>query len=131
MVMTEPIDYAALCERFDTMVAQYRKEYPHHYPSGSKMLEEDAADAIRALLAENAKLREALTPRWDWPEPTFGRLMFGRVELAQINKGATTDNWFYVLHYTVPEDRALGGKSDKESAMQIAEHHARKALNHE
>jgi len=64
-----PIDYAALLDRLDAMDKQMRKEYPTVVAFEGSTLEQDAANAIRALVAENAKLRREC--RWHWTPDGF------------------------------------------------------------
>jgi len=66
------------------------------------------------------------TPHWVWNSDTFASLMLGRVQLAQISRGATT--WSWTLFFCRSDERSFYGAKDKAVAMETAEAHARKVL---
>jgi hypothetical protein len=66
--------------------------------------------------------------RWKWRTPTFARLMLGRIELAQISKGAASGDWFWTLRFTEAGERPCFSAPTEDEARRICEEHARKVL---
>lgn len=66
--------------------------------------------------------------RWLDHDPTFSSLMIGRIELAQISKSITTDDWFYTLRFCVTGEKSSYSSISKSAAKSISEAHAERVL---
>lgn len=67
--------------------------------------------------------------RWEWHDPTFASLMLGRIELAQINQGRVTGDWFWTLRFTEGDERPSFSSLGEHEAQQVCEEHARRVLS--
>ena len=66
--------------------------------------------------------------RWITHDKHFHSLMLGRIEIAQINKARTTDDWFYYLRFTQGSEQASFSEPNEENAKAVCVAHAAKVL---
>ena len=72
-----------------------------------------------------------VTLEWQWRTEKFAVLMLGRVELAQICKGYSSGEWFYMLQFIENNEREAGSRKTSVAAMAVCVDHAIKILGAE
>lgn len=69
--------------------------------------------------------------RWIWHDLDFASLMLGRIQIAQISRGAASGHWYWTLFFCRDGERPSYSAEDKSTAIAVCEAHARKIISDE